>query len=81
VGQPAAQRAHQQGGRHGQVLDSRHGTSPVVRGAAKSTGDLASPGVAILSLFTPDLMYVTGNLEETRLPGSSGISQDRRPRT
>ena len=27
------------------------------------------PGVAILSMFNPDLIYVTANLEETRLRG------------
>ena len=32
-------------------------------------GDFASPGVAILSMYNPDLTYVTANLEETRLPG------------
>jgi membrane fusion protein (multidrug efflux system) len=32
-------------------------------------GDFASPGVAILSMYNPDLMYVTANLEETRLGG------------
>jgi membrane fusion protein (multidrug efflux system) len=32
-------------------------------------GDFASPGVAILSMFNPDLVYVTANLEETRLRG------------
>jgi membrane fusion protein (multidrug efflux system) len=32
-------------------------------------GDFASPGVAILSVYNPDLIYVTANLEETRLPG------------
>jgi membrane fusion protein (multidrug efflux system) len=32
-------------------------------------GDFASPGVAVLSLYNPDLLYVTANLEETRLPG------------
>jgi membrane fusion protein (multidrug efflux system) len=32
-------------------------------------GDFASPGVAILSMYNPDLIYVTANLEETRLPG------------
>jgi membrane fusion protein (multidrug efflux system) len=32
-------------------------------------GDFASAGVAILSMYNPDLMYVTANLEETRLPG------------
>ena len=39
-------------------------------------GDFASPGVAILSMYNPDLIYVTANLEETRLrgvaPGNSG---------
>jgi membrane fusion protein (multidrug efflux system) len=32
-------------------------------------GDFASPGVAILSMYNPDLLYVEANLEETRLPG------------
>ena len=32
-------------------------------------GDFASPGVAILSMYNPDLIYVTANLEETRLQG------------
>jgi membrane fusion protein (multidrug efflux system) len=32
-------------------------------------GDFASPGVAVLSMFNPDLIYVTANLEETRLRG------------
>jgi membrane fusion protein (multidrug efflux system) len=32
-------------------------------------GDFASAGVAVLSLYNPDLLYVTANLEETRLPG------------
>jgi membrane fusion protein (multidrug efflux system) len=32
-------------------------------------GDYASPGVAILSMYNPDLMYVTANLEENRLRG------------
>jgi len=32
-------------------------------------GDFASAGVPILSLYNPDLLYVTANLEETRLTG------------
>jgi membrane fusion protein (multidrug efflux system) len=32
-------------------------------------GDFASPGVSILSMYNPDLIYVTANLEETRLRG------------
>jgi membrane fusion protein (multidrug efflux system) len=32
-------------------------------------GDFASPGVAVLSMYNPDLTYVTANLEEDRLPG------------
>jgi membrane fusion protein (multidrug efflux system) len=32
-------------------------------------GDFASPGVAILSMYYPELTYVTANLEETRLRG------------
>ncbi len=35
----------------------------------RNLGDFASPGVAVLSLYNPDLLYVTANLEETRLPG------------
>jgi membrane fusion protein (multidrug efflux system) len=34
-------------------------------------GDFASPGVAILSMYNPELTYVTANLEETRLRGVS----------
>jgi membrane fusion protein (multidrug efflux system) len=32
-------------------------------------GDFASPGVAVLSMYDTDQLYVTANLEETRLPG------------
>jgi membrane fusion protein (multidrug efflux system) len=32
-------------------------------------GDFASAGVAILSMYNPELIYVTANLEETRLRG------------
>jgi membrane fusion protein (multidrug efflux system) len=32
-------------------------------------GDFASAGVAILSMYNPDQVYVTANLEETRLRG------------
>ena len=32
-------------------------------------GDFASAGVAVLSMYDPDLLYVEANLEETRLPG------------
>jgi membrane fusion protein (multidrug efflux system) len=32
-------------------------------------GDFASPGVAVLSTYDPDLTYVTANLEEDRLRG------------
>jgi membrane fusion protein (multidrug efflux system) len=32
-------------------------------------GDFASPGVPILSMYDPELLYVTANLEETRLDG------------
>jgi membrane fusion protein (multidrug efflux system) len=32
-------------------------------------GDFASPGVAVLSMYNPELMYVTANLPETRLGG------------
>ena len=35
----------------------------------RNLGDFASPGVAILSMYNPDLTYVTANLEETRLSG------------
>ena len=36
---------------------------------ARNLGDFASPGVAVVSLYNPDLLYVTANLEETRLLG------------
>jgi membrane fusion protein (multidrug efflux system) len=32
-------------------------------------GDFAAAGVAVLSMYNPELLYVTANLEETRLPG------------
>jgi membrane fusion protein (multidrug efflux system) len=32
-------------------------------------GDFASAGIAILSIYNPELTYVTANLEEDRLPG------------
>ena len=35
----------------------------------RNLGDFASPGVPILSMYNPDLIYVTANLEETRLRG------------
>jgi membrane fusion protein (multidrug efflux system) len=35
----------------------------------RNLGDFASAGVAVLSMYNPDLLYVTANLEETRLPG------------
>jgi membrane fusion protein (multidrug efflux system) len=35
----------------------------------RNLGDFTSAGVAVLSLYDPDLLYVTANLEETRLPG------------
>jgi membrane fusion protein (multidrug efflux system) len=35
----------------------------------RNLGDFASAGVAILSMYNPDLMYVTANLEEDRLHG------------
>jgi membrane fusion protein (multidrug efflux system) len=34
-------------------------------------GDFASAGVALLSMYNPEVTYVTANLEETRLPGVS----------
>jgi membrane fusion protein (multidrug efflux system) len=41
----------------------------VVVRRARNLGDYASPGVSILSMYNPDLLYVTANLEETRLRG------------
>jgi membrane fusion protein, multidrug efflux system len=35
----------------------------------RNLGDFASAGVPILSMYNPDLVYVTANLEETRLGG------------
>jgi membrane fusion protein (multidrug efflux system) len=37
----------------------------------RNLGDFASPGVSVLSMYNPDLLYVTANLEETRLIGVS----------
>jgi membrane fusion protein, multidrug efflux system len=41
----------------------------VVVKAYRHLGDFASAGVPILSMYNPDLLYVTANLEETRLQG------------
>ena len=41
----------------------------VVVKAYRHLGDFASAGVPILSMYNPDLLYVTANLEETRLEG------------
>src|SRR4029077_1769975 len=35
----------------------------------RNLGDFASAGVAVLSMYNPELLYVEANLEETRLPG------------
>jgi membrane fusion protein (multidrug efflux system) len=35
----------------------------------RNLGDFASAGVAVLSMYNPELLYVDANLEETRLPG------------
>src|SRR4029077_3083689 len=35
----------------------------------RNLGDFVSAGVAVLSMYNPDLLYVEANLEETRLPG------------
>jgi membrane fusion protein (multidrug efflux system) len=43
--------------------------SGVVVRRYRHLGDFASAGVALLSMYNPDLVYVTANLEETRLPG------------
>ncbi len=43
--------------------------SGVVVRRYRNLGDFASAGVAVLSLYDPELLYVTANLEETRLPG------------
>jgi membrane fusion protein (multidrug efflux system) len=43
----------------------------VVVRRARNLGDFASPGVAVLSIYNPELLYVTANLEETRLQGVS----------
>jgi len=41
----------------------------VVVKAFRHLGDFASAGVPILSMYDPELLYVTANLEETRLAG------------
>jgi membrane fusion protein (multidrug efflux system) len=43
--------------------------SGVVVKRFRNLGDFASAGVAVLSMYDPELLYVTANLEETRLPG------------
>ena len=43
----------------------------------RNLGDFASPGVAVLSMYNPDLLYVTANLEEDRLPGVAPGNQVR----
>ena len=43
--------------------------SGVVIKRYRNLGDFASPGVAVLSMYNADQLYVTANLEETRLPG------------
>jgi membrane fusion protein, multidrug efflux system len=43
--------------------------SGVVVRRFRNLGDFASAGVAVLSMYNPELLYVTANLEETRLPG------------
>ena len=35
----------------------------------RNLGDFASAGVPVLSMYNPDMLYVTANLEETRLHG------------
>jgi membrane fusion protein (multidrug efflux system) len=43
--------------------------SGVVVKLYRHLGDFASAGVPIVSMYNPDLLYVTANLEETRLSG------------
>jgi len=43
--------------------------SGVVVKRYRHLGDFASAGSPLLSMYNPDLLYVTANLEETRLPG------------
>jgi membrane fusion protein (multidrug efflux system) len=50
-------------------IDEAKAAPGVVVKRYRHLGDFASPGVAILSMYKPDLTYVTANLEETRLPG------------
>jgi membrane fusion protein, multidrug efflux system len=45
--------------------------SGVVVKRYRNLGDFVSAGSPILSMVNPDLLYVTANLEETRLPGVS----------
>jgi membrane fusion protein, multidrug efflux system len=44
-------------------------SSGVVVKRFRHLGDFASAGVSVLSMYNPELLYVTANLEETRLPG------------
>ena len=53
----------------------------VVVKAYRHLGDFASAGVPILSMYNPDLLYVTANLEETRLQGvAPGVPVELAPR-
>jgi membrane fusion protein (multidrug efflux system) len=43
--------------------------SGIVVRRAKATGDHASMGATVVTMYDPDLLYVTANLEETRMRG------------
>lgn len=43
-------------------------TGVVVR-RAKATGDHATAGIPVVTMYDPELMYLTANLEETRMAG------------
>ena len=43
--------------------------SGIVVRRAKATGDHATMGISVVTMYDPDLLYVTANLEETRMRG------------
>src|SRR5207244_276148 len=52
-----------------QFAQVRASTPGVVVKRYRSLGDFVSAGTPVLSMYNPDLLYVTANLEETRLKG------------
>ena len=68
--QTAVKKAAVEDARNQRKYTTIHAPFPgVVVKRYRHLGDFASPGVAVLSMYNPDLLYVTANLEEDRLWG------------